>query len=582
MATPQVASMQAVTPLQLSPHAPLRASVKLRFDLSPAQASARTRVELYGEAGDFLNGTPFLPIAPADGPESATAVGVELSLPRGVYAYKLKVDDVWTLDPGNARTRSRGGARNNVLVVGGAAEPLVFAPSLPFVFEEDSGELVVTAALRRGHGAALAVLVDEGHGERAFRMRPALEEDEHVVFRADVPASTGRVRLRFVIDGGAPFGGEDGSPFEWDRPPRQEAVAAFWRDAVVYTIFVDRFRPVADRPDWGVDPGPGRFAGGHLEGIRRSLDELRDLGVDVLYLTPIHAGASCHRYDVTDPLAVDPRLGGEAAFAALARDAHARGMRILIDFSFSHAGRGFPPYEDVIRHGRASGHAAWFQWKDEATLRHYGTRTDAPLFDTTHPEVAALAILAAQRWAQRGADGLRLDAAAEVPHALARAVRDCFRRLRPEGIVLGEVIPPHAWRWRAEGSVDVATDFGFHAVAGELLASRSLDAATAAARLDAGEITRGGPRHAALRFLSTHDHVRFATAARMAGDASRSCARAQLGLLWLLAMPGIPALLYGEEVGIATRPDDVGFEGVWTDRAPMPWPADAPGRALRE
>ena len=580
--------MQAVTPLELSSHAPFRASVQLRVDLPPAHAptgagaGARARVELYGEAGDFLSGVPLLPVAPAHGTGSATAVGVELSLPRGVYAYKLKVDGVWTLDPSNARTRSTGGARNNLLVVGGAAEPIVFAPAPPFVFEEDSGELVVTAALRRGHGAALEVLVDEGHGERTFRMQPALEEDEHVVFRADLPASAARVRLRFAIDGGAPVGAEDGSAFEWERPARGEAVPAFWRDAVVYTIFVDRFRPVADRPDWGVDPGPGRFAGGHLEGIRRSLDDLRDLGVDVLYLTPVHAGASCHRYDVTDPLAVDPRLGGEAAFAALARDAHARGMRILVDFSFSHAGRGFPPYEDVIRNGRASRHAAWFQWKDETTLRHYGTRTDAPLFDATHPEVAALAILAAERWARRGADGLRLDAAAEVPHGLARAVRDRFRKLRPEGIVLGEVIPPHAWRWRAEGAVDVATDFGFHTLAGELLATRTVDAATAAARLAAGELTRGGPRHAALRFLSTHDHVRFATSARMAGDASQTRARAQLGLLWLLAMPGIPALLYGEEVGIATRPDDVGFEGVWTDRAPMPWPADAAGRALRE
>jgi MoaA/NifB/PqqE/SkfB family radical SAM enzyme len=81
-----------------------------------------------------------------------------------------------------------------------------------------------------------------------------------------------------------------------------------------------------------------------------------------------------------------------------------------------------------------------------------------------------------------------------------------------------------------------------------------------------------------VRFLSTHDHVRLATAARSAGDE----ARASLGLLWLFAMPGVPALLYGEEIGIATRPDDVGFEGVWTDRAPMPWPADAPGLALRD
>lgn len=190
-------------------------------------------------------------------------------------------------------------------------------------------------------------------------------------------------------------------------------------------MFVDRFRPSHDRDDWDVDPGPGKWAGGDLVGIRRSLGYLSDLGVNTLYVTPIHVASSCHRYDLEDPSRVDPALGGDAAFDDLLRDLHARGMRLLLDWSFCHAGARFPPYRDVVVNGRASIFADWFQWRrpnvtaggDDAVPRvaHYGGCTMAPLLDLKNAELAAYARAAAEHWIRRGVDGLRIDCAAQVP-----------------------------------------------------------------------------------------------------------------------------------------------------------------------
>ena len=519
-------------------------------------------VEVAGELFDWL--TPR-----ALEEEEPGVFARRFALPGGAYLYKLRVDDAWELDEANARTRTSGPFRNNVLSVGAAEEPLLFAPAPPFVFEEDGGGVVVTAGLRRGSGSSLDVLWREGPRAPVRRtpMPRILDEGEHALHRVRLPASSRRLELAFAIDG-TRRGGRSGNGEAFVIDSRVEHLPpAWWRDAVVYAIFVDRFRPKVDAPGWERDPGADVAAGGHLDGIARSLDDLAELGVTALYLTPCHVASSSHRYDFADPLRVDPALGGEAAFARLVAGAHARGLRVLIDFALGHAGRGFAPYETVLEDGPESPAAAYFQWTERGELCHYGARTDAPLLDLDAPEVRALAMKALEAWAARGIDGIRLDAAAEVPIDLARALRSRLRELRPEAVVLGEVVPEHAWRWRAEGAVDAATDFAFPRVSGELFARGTIDAGVATDALLRAELARGGPTSTALRFVSTHDHARFATLARV----ERRGRNAALGLVHLLTSTGVPMLLYGEELGLSAPVAELAPEAAWADRMPMPW-----------
>ena len=98
---------------------------------------------------------------------------------------------------------------------------------------------------------------------------------------------------------------------------------AWVRDAIFYQIFPDRFassdRVVKPGPlePWDTPPTTHGFKGGDLRGIAERLDYLVDLGINALYLTPIFASASNHRYHTYDYLAVDPLLGGDDALREL-------------------------------------------------------------------------------------------------------------------------------------------------------------------------------------------------------------------------------------------------------------------------
>ena len=118
---------------------------------------------------------------------------------------------------------------------------------------------------------------------------------------------------------------------------RPMSVPSWVQDAVFYQIFPDRFAngdPANDPPGlqpWGSPPTTTGFQGGDLRGIVERFDYLSDLGVTALYLNPIFAAGSNHRYNTSDYHAIDDRLGTLADFTRLIDQAHARGLRVLLD-----------------------------------------------------------------------------------------------------------------------------------------------------------------------------------------------------------------------------------------------------------
>lgn len=137
---------------------------------------------------------------------------------------------------------------------------------------------------------------------------------------------------------------------------------AWVQEAVFYQIFPERFcngdqrndvqsgeycqdgYPSIRMPSWDAEPltyEQGRcldFFGGDLQGIRQKIPYLKELGVTALYLNPIFAAPSVHKYDCLDYFHVDPHFGGDQALADLSAALHENGMKLILDISINHTG----------------------------------------------------------------------------------------------------------------------------------------------------------------------------------------------------------------------------------------------------
>src|SRR5581483_4484247 len=177
--------------------------------------------------------------------------------------------------------------------------------------------------------------------------------------RGAVLAAVALAALALLIAGCvAPHGSRAGAATSPPAVAPQLAMAAptplpatDWSQQVVYFVIVDRFADGDRSNDRNVDPSAkGAFHGGDLAGLREQLDDIASLGVTALWITPVVknvdgfvTGAgfpdwAYHGYWADDFTRTDPRFGSEDDLRALVDAAHARGIRVLLDVVYNHAG----------------------------------------------------------------------------------------------------------------------------------------------------------------------------------------------------------------------------------------------------
>ena len=364
---------------------------------------------------------------------------------------------------------------------------------------------------------------------------------------------------------------------------------AWVRDAVFYQVFPDRFaasqrvRKPGPMEAWDAPPTAHGFKGGDLLGVAEHLDYLADLGITALYLTPIFASASNHRYHTYDYLAVDPLLGGDAALRELLDAAHARDIRVVLDGVFNHTGRGFWPFHHVLEAGAASPYRGWFHfdhaWLDagrpvvayphpEAPRGEHGYRAwwglpALPKLNTDNPDVREYLFGVAEHWLRFGIDGWRLDVPSEIDdEAFWQEFHDRCRAVRSDAYLVGEI-----WRsspdWLRGDRFDALMNYPLAAaingfVGGERLdwqvigehheLSRTVHALAGPAFADRViELDRAyDPDVVAvqLNLLGSHDTPRVRT--MLGGDAQS----VRLATLLQMTLPGAPCVYYGDEIGL--------------------------------
>ena len=369
------------------------------------------------------------------------------------------------------------------------------------------------------------------------------------------------------------------------------------KDAVFYQIFPDRFRR-SDRAgggvafeEWGAPPTPHGFKGGDLFGIVEKLDYLCELGVNAIYLNPIFASASNHRYHTYDYFRVDPLLGGNEALRELLDASHARGVRVILDGVFNHAGRGFWQFHHVLENGADSPYVDWFHFHPQRLSReaHFAPYPDPesqrrlqagessydaigygawwnlpalPKFNTNTPAVREFLLDVAVHWIEFGIDGWRLDVPEEIEDPeFWREFRRRVKGANPDAYIVGEIWEEAA-SWLEGDQFDAVMNYPVMAASLGFFGGNNLDLDLARTpcslrhvrRLDAEEFSSQIERILSvydpavtavqLNLIDSHDTPRFLSCVKGDIDALR------MAILFLATIPGAPCIYYGDEIGL--------------------------------
>ena len=356
------------------------------------------------------------------------------------------------------------------------------------------------------------------------------------------------------------------------------------KHAVFYQIFPDRFArsrrtkhpPGITFKPWGSPPEEQGYQGGDLRGIVDKLDYLHALGVTALYLNPIFASASNHRYHTFDYFQVDPLLGGNEALRELLDEAHARKLRVVLDGVFNHASRGFWPFHHILENGTKSPYIDWFvirDWplrpyaNDRENHHNYEAWWDLPALpklNTNNPDVRTYIFEVARFWVEFGIDGWRLDVVEEIDDdAFWREFRRVVKEANPDAYICGEIWT-EAQRWLQGDQLDAVMNYLFARAALGFFGAKTLNPAYTKAHLplkplDAPHFARAIGRmhglydwsvnHVQLNLLDSHDTPRALWLLGEDQQALRLC------VLFQMTMPGAPCIYYGDEVGLSAADD---------------------------
>jgi cyclomaltodextrinase len=295
----------------------------------------------------------------------------------------------------------------------------------------------------------------------------------------------------------------------------------------------------------GTDHGAAAGRGPEPHRLRRLegwLDHLVSLGLNGLLLGPVFT-SSTHGYDTTDYFHVDPRLGTDEDLDRLVAASHDRGVRVLLDGVFNHAGREFPPVAQALAEGPGSAAAEWvrqlYDHDGMVTADYFEGHDTLVTLDHSSARVQQFVGDVMRHWLRRGIDGWRLDAAYAVPPSFWAAVLPEVRAEFGEAWFVGEMIHGDYAGYVAASGLDSVTQYELWKAIWSSLDTGNL-----------WELDWTLGRHRDLlehlvpmTFLGNHDVTRVAS--QIADPRHRPHAVALLGFL-----PGVPSVYYGDEFGL--------------------------------
>ena len=517
----------------------------------------------------------------------------------------------------------------------------------------------VNVRLRVGRGTVSAVFLCTN--EREYLMEEAETQGAFSYFQATLPPTAEEMTYYFRLQCGEAVGYYTKYGFFSEykhegefRIFRDYRTPDWAKGAVMYQIYPDRFangdvsndvktneyiylkQKTEQVTDWNSLPAASdinRFYGGDLQGVLNKLDYLAELGVEVLYFNPLFVSPSNHKYDTQDYWHIDPHFGkivresgsvlaadaktnetaslyvsrttadenlaaSDALFAELIQQAHARGMRVILDGVFNHCG-AFHKWLDreglykgklrgAYRHADSPYHD-YFYWNADGTYEGWWGYENHPKLNVEGCAALREELLAiARRWVSPpfDADGWRLDVAAdlgkteEFNHAFWRMFRTAVKSVSPDKLILAEHYGDAApWltgnQWDSIMNYDTfmepitwyLTGMEKHSDSREPDLMNNANAFIDTLREKSCAFT-GQSYLIAMNQLSNHDHSRFLTRTNHkvgrvdelgseAAEEGVSKAVFREAVAMMMTWHGAPTIYYGDEAGVCgfTDPD---------------------------
>lgn len=340
---------------------------------------------------------------------------------------------------------------------------------------------------------------------------------------------------------------------------------------VVYQIFPSRYaasQPV-DKELWY--KAPITFTDnlhGDIRGIIDHLDYIRDLGIDVIYLTPIFKSDSSHKYDTIDYYQIDPSFGTAEDLRELVQKAHQYGMKVVLDAVFNHTGRDFFAFKDILENKEKSKYLDWYfidkfpldtEPGQAPNFKCFGYYGGMPKLNLKNPEVEKYVTDVACYWIKEcDIDGWRMDVGDEISHYFWKHFRRAVKAVKKDALIIGEI-----WHYAGdflEGDEwDTVMNYPFYLNLIDLLADEKIGVSRFIQNFGYMKGRLNKKCYPLMwNLIDSHDTARFL-------HLCNNKQKQHLAAAFQLLMPGMPMIYYGDELAMPGANDPDCRRGMYWD-----------------